>query len=68
MVKYNDAPLAQVMHEICDQAGINGYRFTISGDPGSYQGPVNGRVLVMIDIPGEEQFYIPINGIVRKIN
>ncbi len=50
-----------------DQAGVVGYRFTISGNPGAYQGPVNGRVLVMTDIPGEEQFYIPINGIVRKI-
>lgn len=48
--------------------GSNGYRLVLKGDPGSYQGPVNGRVLVITDIPGEKQFYIPIAGIVRKLN
>ena len=48
--------------------GSNGYRLVLKGDPGSYQGPVNGRVLVITDIPGEKQFYLPIAGIVRKLN
>ena len=48
--------------------GTSGYRLVLKGDPGSYQGPVNGRVLVVTDIPGEKQFYIPIAGIVREIN
>lgn len=48
--------------------GSNGYRLVLKGDPKSYQGPVNGRVLVITDIPGEKQFYLPIAGIVRQIN
>lgn len=48
--------------------GTSGYRLVLKGDPRSYQGPVNGRVLVVTDIPGEQQFYIPIAGIVRAMN
>lgn len=50
-----------------NQSGVEGYRLTLTGDPGDYQGPVKGRVLVMTNIAGEEQFYIPINGMVRQI-
>ena len=48
--------------------GSSGYRLVLRGDPQSFQGPVNGRVLVITDIPGEKQFYIPIAGIVRQMN
>ncbi|MCZ6836024.1 MAG: DUF1573 domain-containing protein [Planctomycetota bacterium] len=54
--------------EPLNQPGISGYRLTISGDPGLYEGRVGGTVLILTDVPGEEQFRIPINGIVRKIN
>jgi len=49
------------------QPNIAGYRVTISGNPGSYQGALGGRVLVLTDVPGEEQFMIPIYGIVRPL-
>jgi hypothetical protein len=46
---------------------VVGHDLVLNGTVGTYQGPVNGAVLITTDVVGEEQLRIPIAGIVRAM-